>query len=381
MERETQAYYRTLLDKYQRGEATEAEIALVHAYYRAFDARRGYTGQLDDTDRIKLKDELYTAIQARAGLHKHRKISGWLPYAAAVIVFLAIGSLFLDKGLINKEEGLTITEIQPGGSRATLILADGSTIELSEAQTGIVVGDGITYLDGSAVMNNAELRIEDGEAVFNSITTPKGGTYQITLPDGSRVWLNAASTLKYPSRFADDERVVELEGEAYFDIRQQTLDTRQQTKRPFKVMTSGLTVQVLGTQFNISAYADEAETKTTLVAGKVRLSADATGASVSLVPGEQGRLVDGTIETKQVDTEPYTAWKDGKFVFEQEPLESIMKKLARWYDVEVVYAGNKTYSTFTGSISRQEHIGEILEKIRFTQAVDFKIEGRRITVM
>src|SRR5690606_13352531 len=188
-------------------------------------------------------------------------------------------------------------DILPGGNRATLTLADGRTINLSEAQTGIVVGDGITYLDGTGVLDNSASSV----STIMSLSTPKGGTYQITLPDGSKVWLNANSTLKYPSRFGGKERVVELEGEAYFDVSQQsTANSRQASFVPFLVKTNNQTVEVLGTEFNISAYADDPVTKTTLVEGSVKVSAHAVNASTLLKPGEQGLLLHDRIERKTV---------------------------------------------------------------------------------
>ncbi|GGH01839.1 iron dicitrate transporter FecR [Parapedobacter pyrenivorans] len=381
-----------LLEKYLQGTSTPEEKAQIQRYYlHVLDQpAEPASRHLIKRDFQRTYRRIAPMITGSAQKPTYKRLR-WLPYAAAVaLIALAVGTWFISdtrKQAINKM--LVTTDIAPGGNRASLTLADGRTIDLNKAQTGIVVGDKMTYSDGTDVWNENEGNTELGQADpqglstgYYVLSTPKGGSYQITLPDGSKVWLNAASSLRYPSRFDGKKRMVELEGEAYFDIRRQPLDNSHEAPlAPFLVKTTNQTVEVLGTQFNISAYTDEPETRTTLAEGKIRLNAGATGASISLVPGEQGILANGVIETKQVDIEPYTAWKDGKFVFDQEPLESIMRKLARWYDVEVVYAGDKTYSTFTGSISRQEQIGAILEKIRFTQAVDFKIEGRRITVM
>lgn len=216
------------------------------------------------------------------------------------------------------------------------------------------------------------------EAVHHSLTTPKGGTYQIMLPDGSKVWLNAASTLTYPSRFSEEERVVELEGEAYFEVNRRHSATS--ARQPFKVITKGQTVEVLGTQFNISAYADNSEIQTTLVEGAVRLQAEASGAVVSLSPGEQGRLVNGELTTRQVNTEPYIAWKDGFFFFDSAPLATVMSQLAKWYDVEVRFEDPVHDERLYGMISRQKTLRQALTILENTKAVKFRIENNTVII-
>src|SRR5690606_27967693 len=198
--------------------------------------------------------------------------------------------------------------------RATLTLADGRTIDLSEAQTGIVVGEDVMYNDGSEVMEHRQDNLsgtQKGSLKTNYfvLSTPKGGTYQVTLPDGSKVWLNAGSTLKYPSRFSDGERIVEMTGEAYFSV-------IRDEERPFRVTSNGQQVEVLGTEFNVTAYPDDRETKTTLVEGSVRVALT-TGRSpvtsrspITLKPGEQSIVRGANIEKQQVDTDEFTAWKD-----------------------------------------------------------------------
>src|SRR5690606_1063424 len=223
-----------------------------------------------------------------------------------------------------------------------------------------------------------------GVSRLMSIKTPKGGQYQIKLPDGTRVWLNAASVLTYPSRFLGSKREVKLSGEAYFDV-------SHQAEAPFVVHTAEQEVTVLGTEFNIAAYADERETKTTLVTGSVKVSIPASGSgdrSLRLVRGEQSSIAAGMLTKKIVDPGSAVAWKNGKLIFEQEDIAGIMRKVARWYNVDVVYADDVSGLTFTGSLSRFDDISKILDKIAYTRTVRFKIDhataggkGRRVIVM
>lgn len=361
------AEFRTLLQKYLAGRCTAKEKARLETWYLKYEAN----------SLLPLADKQYEAIhQTKAPLPEKVGRTRYLRrWAAAAVAVLAIG---LSTWFIV-ENMQTAADVQPGGNRATLTLSDGRAIDLSEAHTGIVVGNGITYLDGSAVLTNGGLSMKD-EAIHNSLTTPKGGTYQIRLPDGSKVWLNAASTLTYPSRFSEEERVVELEGEAYFEVRQQTTDSRQQTKLPFKVISRGQTVEVLGTQFNVSAYADNSEIQTTLVEGSVRLQAEDSDAVVSLSPGEQGRLVNGELTTWQVNTEPYIAWKDGFFFFDSAPLAVAMTQLAKWYDVEVRFEDPVHDERLYGMISRQKTLRQALTILENTKAVKFRIENSTVII-
>lgn len=309
------------------------------------------------------------------GQPKTRRLRGWLPYVAAVLFALAAGLFFLDIEQQAPNTRLAATDILPGGNRATLTMADGRKINLSKDQSGIVVGDGITYLDGSAVLSEQEhgrlSAKESGSQAYVltrslQLTTPKGGTYRITLPDGSKAWLNAASTLKYPSRFADNERVVELEGEAYFDVDGQ-VNKLTSEQVPFRVVSKGQVVEVLGTQFNISAYADE--TKTTLVEGSVKVSQVSRGSvhsahpSTILVPGQQATTRGATLNIKKVDTEPYTAWKDGFFYFDNIPSQEAIEQLARWYDLEVVYHGVIPQVLVFGMIDRTKPLSSVLKSL------------------
>ena len=371
-----------LLDKFQAGTCTpEEQRVLDEAFLRMGLHDRT---NLSDEDFQRLKAIAWQPIVDKAIRRPRVKRLAWVPYAAAILIAATAVTwiLFGDQIVNRQSEIVNVEDIAPGTNRATLTLADGRTIDLSEAQTGIVVGDErITYDDStSVVMLTAREASPTPQTLV--LTTPKGGTYQITLPDGSKVWLNAASTLKYPSHFTGNGRTVELTGEAYFEVakaEKQKSKNAQKQAWPFWVVSKGQRVEVLGTQFNISAYPDELITKTTLVEGAVRLQAGATGASVSLVPGEQGQLIDGTIQTRQVNTLKYTSWKDGLFYFRDAGIDEVVNQLERWYDVEVVYAGDKPTNQFTGEIPRNRHASEVLAMLQYF-GVQYRINGKTITL-
>ncbi len=424
---------RKLIDKYAEGSCTPGELRMLHDHFGTshrdaelrehllayFSAAGPGADDTEDRHVWEITAETRAALldYVRTPRRRHAHILRWAAVAAAVLLVASVvgwWTISYQRSAIS----LAATDILPGGNRATLTLADGRVIDLNLEQEGIIIQDGITYLDGSQVMENEELRMKNERpseengilnsqlSILNSITTPKGGTYQITLPDGSRVWLNSASTLKYPSRFANDMREVILEGEAFFEI--QEIQGARVSRVPFNVLTSGQTVEVLGTEFNISAYPDEAETKTTLVEGKVKVTLGTrtgntqTGLTTNdlrlttkiLSPGQQaitrarpdesGQALPGQgahIETQHVDVHDFTAWRDGAFRFNEEPLEAIMRRVARWYDVDVQYQDDALKSEpFTGSVSRRTNASQVLNLLERAGDVRFRIEGRTITV-
>src|SRR5690606_11055125 len=270
----------------------------------------------------KGSDELRVAYNAEHGSNRKQWVR-WLPYAAAFAIALTAAWFFWGGSDANVPAGnlaMQSEDIAPGRNRATLSFADGRTIDLNDGKTGIVVGERISYLDGSEVsdirnlatdiQDNGNCNLSSNTPCLMSLKTPKGGTYQITLPDGTKVWLNAASTLKYPSRFEGDERIVEIEGEGYFSV-------VRDKGSPFKVISKGQEIEVLGTKFNIAAYPDDHAMKTTLVEGKVKVSSllQASIESV-LIPGQQAVTQGANIEVHTVDIAQYIAWKDGNFHFD-----------------------------------------------------------------
>jgi len=299
--------------------------------------------------------------------------------AAAVLLMLGIGGYFLLAPPAEKQ--VTVKrykgDVQPGGNKAMLTLSDGSTISLEDAQQGSLAQQGgsqvIKSADGELAYNKSG---QQGEEIqYNTLTTPFGGQYRITLPDGTSVWLNAGSSLRYPTAFTGKERKVELKGEGYFDV------AKNATMPFFVKLANGVEVRVLGTQFNVNAYSDEKNIATTLVEGAVLIKNNEI-ANV-LQPGQQSLAgqYDNTLKlVKNADVATVTAWKDGVFKFNDANIETVMKQLSRWYDIEIVFEGNPVKEYFNGTIPRNVPVSKVLELLELTGLVHFKIEGKRIIV-
>ncbi|NRF41976.1 FecR family protein [Pedobacter foliorum] len=298
------------------------------------------------------------------------KLPKWIAAIAAVIS-LIVFTVYLFKNtahLNNDKVNPTISSnvIEPGRNKATLILDNGKRITLSEAKKGVLIDAAqVKYSDGSKVSTF-------DKTTPMTISTPRGGTYQITLADGTRVWLNASSSLTYvPALTVNGERRVKLDGEAYFEVAKDKL-------HPFVVESTGQKVRVLGTHFNINAYSDEKDTKTTLVEGRIDVN------NVILKPNQQSIMSDHSnrLEVKEVDPSLAIAWKEGEFKCRRESLESLLRKVARWYDVDVVYENETAkQQTFSGTLSRADDFQKVLKRIALTGEANFKIEGRKVIVI
>lgn len=328
-------------------------------------------------------------------LRRIRRVS----IAASLFIAFVLGLYLYYPQLtgITKTKSTEFADIAPGGNRATLTLADGSKIDLSDYQSGIIIeSEDIKYADGSSISSHViSTEVENQEADMNAnskrtvmnksvrlpsstaegllaLTTPKGGQYQITLSDGTKVWLNAASTLKYPSRFSGNERRVELKGEGYFEV-------SENKKQPFLVESEGQVVEVLGTHFNIEAYQGERSIKTTLLEGAVKVSKGSI--EQIMKPGQQVQFVNNRFQIKDgINLNNAIAWKDGYFKFDGDGIKEIMDQLSRWYDVEIEYRA-EIQSSFVATIKRDVKISQVLKILESTDLVHFKIEGRRITVL
>lgn len=300
--------------------------------------------------------------------------------AAAILLILVSSTVILNirhrnNELVHNIQPQKNQDRMPGGDRAILTLSNGQKIILDSASNGMLAKQGNTSIlkktDGQLIYNTADNTPE--EVVYNLLQTPRGGQYKITLPDGTKVWLNAASSLKYPVAFTGKERNVEITGEAYFEV-------AKDASKPFKVKLNNMEVEVLGTHFNINGYTDEDVVRTTLLEGKVKIVA--SNSSKYLVPGQQAQLKpSGNIAVvNDVNLEETVAWKDGNFQFENSDIKAVMRQLARWYDVEVTYRSNVN-KHFIGSISRNVKLSEVLSMLEQTGEVKFKIEGKKLIVM
>lgn len=376
----------SLLQKYQSGELTPKEQTELQLWADRHPANQALLDRaangtwlskaLLDYDEI-LTDDQGTAeqltqrivdpltLQSTQPLWLHK----WLPYVAAAALILAIATWFYTETARQlPADSEKFADIPPGGNRATLTFANGHTIALSSAQEGIILGeDHTTYNDGTA------LALPPSDTLI--LTTPKGGIYQVTLPDGSKIWLNAASTLKYPVRFGDT-RQVEFSGEGYFEI-------EKDIRKPFRVVSEGQQVEVLGTAFNISAYPDEEAMRTTLLEGKVNVILDnpiGSPRSIVLFPSEQAYIKNEHLTKEVVDVGSEIAWRNGFFTFRKEKLGDLMRKVARWYDVKVEFQDDVVNRTFSGTVSRYAHISEVLTTLSLTDRVQFEVHNKTILV-
>lgn len=378
-----------LINNYLRGTASQKEITELERWYASFDKREGLTDLLNEEQKKQLESRLLHSLNTAIDVRLHsldknktriRKINprNWFILAAALLIFLSFGLYFYPR--LNLETGTAQVSqlIRPGGNKAVLTLYDGSEILLDTVKPGLLVDQGNITIrknkDGQVVYQvhgEAGADRKSSETAYNTISTPRGGQFQIELPDGTKVWLNAASSLKFPAFFSSAERIVELKGEAYFEV-------AKSRKRPFKVMADGSSVEVLGTHFNVMAYEDESSTNTTLLEGSVRIVKG--DQNRMLVPGQEAK-VSGEISVSNVDAKQAIAWKEGYFLFDNESIESIMRKISRWYNVDIEYKGNNRYKKFGGTISKFENIDQVLKIIELTGVINFKMEGRRVIVM
>lgn len=309
-------------------------------------------------------------------------------YAAAALIFLtlSVAAFFLIDVYNNSKTAISfVNNIKPGGNKATLTLADGSKLSLTDITNGELVNQsGIRIVktkEGELIytITNENPPVDAGSnPKYNILETPRGGQYRINLPDGTNVWLNAESSLKFPQTFAGfNERRVELNGEAYFEV-------SKDKAKPFKVISvssSGVQeeIEVLGTHFNMSNYSDDKVAKTTLLEGSVRVTA--ASISKTLKPGQQSVLSTKGLDVKKVDVEEVVSWKNGFFIFENDNLEGILKKIGRWYDVDISYDGHLNHVEMIGAVSRSSSLAEVLEILEKTDKFKFKLQGRRVLVM
>jgi ferric-dicitrate binding protein FerR (iron transport regulator) len=265
-------------------------------------------------------------------------------------------------------------DVNPGGNKAILTLADGSTIILDDAKNGAIAQQGntkVVKIDGKLNYNVSELSTQ--QPLFNTISTPRGGQYQVELPDGSKVWLNSVSSLRFPTFFNGKQRRVEITGEAYFEV-------AKNQAMPFIVSVNGAEIEVLGTHFNVNAYSDESTIRTTLLEGSVKFAKD--GNVAILKPGQQSQLsLNGQLKIiNDVKIEKVVAWKNGFFHFEASDFKTLSKQLARWYDVEVVY-DKEIDDLFYAKVPRSTKLSDLLKALSLTGKINFKIEGKKIIVL
>jgi len=381
-----------LIAGYIRGTITEPEHDELDKWVEASDDNMLLFEELTDEKNIEANLEWMDKVTTEKNLKLTRKKIEFIPkqenlagkkwfYRVAASVIILIAAFGIYKIINNKQsEQKSITKIdhtgiQPGSNKATLTLSNGSIVDLVNAPKGLIKDDNGTIInkskEGEILYNDSGSR--NIAAKFNILTTPKGGQFKVQLPDGSQVWLNAASSLKYPTAFVNSQRIVELKGEGYFEI------SKNKTK-PFKVkLADSGEVKVLGTHFNVMAYENEEAKEITLLEGRVEITKG--NQKQNLIPGQQGKIFPSKIIlVNAADTVQVTGWKNGQFIFHDANIQSIMRKVARWYDVDIKYETSNTQH-FNATISRKEPILKLLHILEETGQIHFKTENKTIYVL
>ncbi|PWS30506.1 FecR family protein [Pedobacter paludis] len=329
----------------------------------------------------KIKEQINNRLKTETPVRIKIFNQPWFKYvsAACIIITLSIGLYFLvaTKSRTSLSTNNLAKDIQPGGNKAVLTLSNGTQVVLDSASNGKLAQQGngeINKLnDGHIAYNN--LNDANKEVVFNSLSTPKGGQYQLSLPDGTQVWLNSASSIKYPTSFKGKDRVVEITGEAYFEV-------AKNKAMPFKVIVSHSVIEVLGTHFNVNAYSDEASTKTTLLEGHVKVEELQSHQFKLIKPGEQVQLLKNGLSMlvkSNVDVDQIMAWKIGFFEFSNTDLPTIMRQIGRWYNIDVEFKGAIGSEEFGGRISKNLPLSKVL-KLLETNGIKFRLEEKRLIV-
>lgn len=364
---------KALLERYRNNRCTEEELNLLYSWYVLHNAEQ--PDSLSYSDWISLMDMQLTDRSVNRKIIRRKQIA----VAASLVLFLSAGLLYYYRGQqasLPEDHSLIVQSV---GNKAMLTLSGGEQISLEDAQQGDLArksGIKVTKTaDGEVVFTVADAHAVK-EKAENTLSTPRGRQWQVRLADGSHVFLNAASSISFPSSFSGlKNRIVKLKGEAYFEI-------AKDKEHPFIVQTEKQHIEVLGTHFNVSNYQDDGYVRTTLLEGTVKIHTEnASIADVLLKPGQGACYSGNTLQITEVDVEESVAWKNGEFSFADEDIYGIMRKIARWYDIEVVYVNKTNKATFDGKISVNRPLTKTLHLLKSTGKVDFQIKGRRVIVI
>lgn len=377
-----------LYKRYLTNSCTKEELKLLLQYFETEDLPENLEQliedelvELDKIDSIKPKylqslvDINHKTLHHRIQVESVRKLRVKrifisISIAASLCLVSLFTYLIFDKQADPQttQSELLESDVEPGGNRATLALSDGNKITLNESQEAIQIqGNSIKYEDGSEVITTSDIQMV-------SLSTPRAGQYQVYLPDGTKVWLNAESSIEYPTAFVGNQRLVTLKGEAYFDV-------AKDLNKPFFVRSKGQMVEVLGTEFNIKAYEEDQQTLTTLLEGRVKLFVDNRENENYLNPNEQAKLIDNQVQVLQVNGINEVAWKNGFFRFNAATLYDVLKQLQRWYDLEIDFTDLPQHVKVHGFISRDKKLSSVLYAIEEVSNVKFKISERRLEVV
>jgi len=361
-----------LFKKYSEGTCTEQEKALLENWYLQHNEQ----APIINYKKINVAKNLIF-LKLPGNEANFLKIGIRLA-AAAVLIGMVISVTFalLNSGKVKPINKL-VGDVPPGTNKATLTIGTGQRINLTDALNGtLATKAGVTIAKNKpGQIMFSFTSAEHVDHTQNAISTPAGGQWEVKLSDGTQVWLNSASRLTFPASFSKlQNRIVTLEGEGYFEV-------AKDTAHPFIVISGNQRVEVLGTHFNINSYTDEPAIKTTLVQGRVKVSLLGVSSPVILMPGDQSTVAGSAIHVESVNTEEALAWKNGYFRFNDENIKSTMRKLSRWYNIDVQYGLDISTDGMNGKISRYKNISQVLKALEATKTVHFKVEGRRVTVL
>jgi len=364
-----------IFNRYLSNAATEADMEQLFELFGTADEDElrlligaALDGEVVEGDHSEKLRFLYGEIQKRIAPQKTVRLWPRIVAAASVILVLSVGGYFL----LHKQKPQQVAanfrnDIKPGHNQATLTLANGKKIILTKGLSGLLAVQGNSTVK---VTQDSDIRYsvnnqQESQISYNTLSTVRGeaSPYPLVLADGTKVWLNAESSITFPTAFTGKERLVTVSGEAYVEV-------KHDERKPFKIRTSQMLVEDIGTKFDISSYSDE-KNNTTLVEGKVKVN------NLVIEPGQQ---TDGS-KVKIVKVGQVLAWKNNDFDFENDNIQTIMRQLSRWYDIDVNYEGNISTESFNAQISRNRNISVILKALERTGGVHFKIEGRRVTVI
>lgn len=368
-----------LINRYLNGTSSISEDRLIEAWYNTMSEKRTLS---EENDFDHLSEELWVKTLERAKINRQwKKIRLWPlmavagAIAACLILLLYYPSTEIPEGTTVKNLAL-VDKILPGTNKAVLTLSNGSRINLTDGENGNLAEENRVVInktaDGQVIYSAAE---KNSAVVFNTITTPRGGQYAVVLSDGTKVFLNAQSSITFPTSFPGAERLIKINGEAYLEV-------AHNRSMPFRVQTKGQLVEVLGTHFNINSYDDEPLIRTTLLEGSVKVQSGSS--KVLLKPGEQSQLdkakSGSKISVQTVNLEEVIAWKNGIFEFDEASIEDVMRKTARWYDINVSYVGKAPDIRISGRISRKVDFSGLIQLLEF-EGIKFRIEGKNIAIV
>lgn len=384
-----QAKFKALLDRYILGQSTPEESEQVSRLLDSYENQQE-APVLSADEKEQLRQQMLSKLLNTVQHRPKRSFLYTYKWAAAAVILLVMGLLITFQFTRSKTPAMIVavkrsSAPEPVGSnRAYLKLGDGKIVVLDSTGKGLVAlqgGTRITKSDDVSLQYSAAKEHSSNQVTYNTISTPGGSTYRLTLPDGTRVWLNAVSSLTFPTQFNGSSRTVKLSGEAYFEVAKQMIKTNgRTTRKPFIVTAGESEVEVLGTHFNITAYKENGQQETTLLEGAVNVRH--AGQLKSILPGEQAVVKSGGGPPiiRMANLETVMAWKDGLFSFDNADIPSVMNEIARWYNAKIIYKGDIPSASFTGILPRDTDMRSMLEWLESTHAVKFQLDGDVITV-